>query len=405
MSAAALAALRADPSGWGERPVFVYGFDDLARDQAELIGELARSASVTVAVTYADSRALAARAGLLTRLIDEFGARPSEPLPFDPSYTSSATLRHLDRSLFEPGAAPIDADDGLVLLDSAGPRGEAEAIGIEIARLLADGYAADEIAIVLRYPDSSGAVLASVLTTLGIPVALEASIPVTATCVGTSLVALCRAAEDETAVESLLTHLRTDPAMEPGAIDWVERRIRRGRAETVTAATETWASPPRHLERLRAAPDRVARLRALARSARELAEGAHRQASAARTRLGPGGRRRPVLGAGAARGRRCRRAAHGARRPRRAGRGATARPRRGDRGARGGDRSPLAGAGLGTGADHEPLPGARRPRARAVLRRAAGGRVPERSATGPAAVGGAARRARQPRPAPRRSAR
>ncbi len=117
------------------------------------------------------------------------------------------------------------------------------------------------------------------LTTLGIPVALEASIPVTATCVGTSLVALCRAAEDETAVESLLTHLRTDPAMEPGAIDWVERRIRRGRAETVTAATEAWASPPRHLERLRAAPDRVARLRALARAARELAEGAHRQAA------------------------------------------------------------------------------------------------------------------------------
>ena len=45
----------------------------------------------------------------------------------------------------------------------------------------------------------------------------------------------------------------------------------------MTAATEAWASPPRHLERLRAAPDRVARLRALARSARELAEGAHRQ--------------------------------------------------------------------------------------------------------------------------------
>ena len=134
-------------------------------------------------------------------------------MPFDPSYTSSATLRHLDRSLFEPGAAPIDADDGLVLLDSAGPRGEAEAIGIEIARLLADGYASrrdrDRAALSRLVRGRSWRACS---TTLGIPVALEASIPVTATCVGTSLVALCRAAEDETAVESLLTHLRTDPA-------------------------------------------------------------------------------------------------------------------------------------------------------------------------------------------------
>ncbi len=275
VSAAVLAAF-ASGAEWGERPLFVYGFDDLARDQTELLRGIARTAPVTVALTYADSRALAPRAGLLARLVDELGAEPPEPLPFDPDYTASATLRHLDRNLFEPGATPIDADDGIALLDSAGPRGEAEAIGIEIARLLADGHEPDEIAIVVRHPDSSGPVLAAVLATLGIPVALEASIALSATCVGTSLIALCRAAIDDRDVGALLTHLRTDPSLDPGVVDWVERRIRRGKAPTVAEATG-WERPPRHLARLLATADRRERLRALARSARELSEGAHRE--------------------------------------------------------------------------------------------------------------------------------
>ncbi len=286
LNAAVLAALRGDPDGWGDRPLFVYGFDDLARDQTELLAALARAAPVTVAVTYADTRALGARAGLLTRLVDELGAERPEPLPFDPDYTDSATLRHLDLNLFEPGAGAVDADDGLVLLDSAGARGEAESIGIEIARLLGAGYEADEIAIVLRRPDSTGPVLAGVLGTLGVPVALEASAPLTETSVGTSLVALCRAAGDEGAVGALLTHLRTDPSLDPDAIDWVERRIRRGKATTVSEATASWEKPPRHLARLRDAAGPAGRLRALARSARELAEGAHR-GEAPRARSAP----------------------------------------------------------------------------------------------------------------------
>lgn len=288
-NAAALAALTADPDGWGSRPLFVYGFDDLTRDQTELLAAISRTSTVTIAVTYADSRALAARAGLLTRLIEELGAERPEPLPFDPSYTASAALRHLDRNLFEPGAQPIDADDGLVLLDCAGARGEAESIGIEIARLLAAGYEPDEIAIVVRHPDASGAVLAEVLGALGVPIALEASVAISQTCVGTALVALCRAAADDGAVGSLLTHLRCDPSLDPSATDWVERAIRRGKATSVTEATAGWDKPPRHLARLRDAADAPARLRALARSARELAEGAHRgQAPLARTTPAPG---------------------------------------------------------------------------------------------------------------------
>jgi ATP-dependent helicase/DNAse subunit B len=71
---AAIASLRAQPEAWGDRPVFLYGFDDLTRAQLELIDALARAAEVTVAVTYEDRRALAVRAALLAGLREELGA-------------------------------------------------------------------------------------------------------------------------------------------------------------------------------------------------------------------------------------------------------------------------------------------------------------------------------------------
>jgi hypothetical protein len=285
---AAITALRGDPDGWGGRPVFVYGFDDLTRAQVELVAELARAAPVTIAVNYADQRALAVRANLVARLRDELGAGDPLELPFDPDYSASAALRHLDRGLFEPDAGTVAADDGLVLLESSGARGEAEAIGIEVARLLRGGYRPDDVAIVVRRPESSGPLLAAVLGDLGVPVALEASLPLSATAVGASLIALCRAAADETAVGALLAHLRFDPSLPAAAVDGVERRIRIGSAATVSAATEGWQRPPRHHARLREAPDDGSRLRSLARSARELAEGAHRKRAPLAGRPGGG---------------------------------------------------------------------------------------------------------------------
>jgi ATP-dependent helicase/DNAse subunit B len=273
----ALERLRADPQGWGGRPVFAYGFDDLSRAQIELLRELSRAGEVTIAASYDDRRALAIRAGLLGTLNEEVGIDEITELPFDPAYTASAALRHLDRNLFEDSPETVAADDGVRLLRCAGQRGEGEAIGIEIARLLASGYEPDEIAVVVRHPERSGPVLAGVMRELGLPVALEASLPLPATCIGASLIALCRAAADEHAVEALLAHLRLDPSLPPGVVDRVERRVRRGEAQTVSGATEGWKVPPRHLTRLREATDAAGRLRALARSARELAEGPHRE--------------------------------------------------------------------------------------------------------------------------------
>src|SRR5262249_56872052 len=60
-AASATAALRARPDAWGGRPAFVYGFDDLTREQLELVSALAEAAPVTVAVTYEDPPPPAAR--------------------------------------------------------------------------------------------------------------------------------------------------------------------------------------------------------------------------------------------------------------------------------------------------------------------------------------------------------
>ena len=287
--AAAIRAVRDDPKGWRARPLLVYGFDDLSRAQLELVGALGRAADVTVAVTFAERRALEPRAKLVSLLKDEYGATIASELEPDESYAESAALRHLDRFLFEPRAERIASDDGLVLLESAGTRGEAEAVGIEIARLLESGHEPGEIVIVLRRPDPGGRLLATVLREMGIPVALESSVALSATQVGGALISLCRAAADETAVEALLGHLRLDPALAPAAVDTVEARIRRGDATTVSEAVAHWENPPRHIERLREAETAPARLRALARSARELAEAPHRERAPVGRARGEGG--------------------------------------------------------------------------------------------------------------------
>jgi ATP-dependent helicase/nuclease subunit B len=275
LAAATLAALRAAPDGWGERPVLLYGFDDLTVAQRELIELLARSAEVTVALNYADRRSLAARATLVSELRERGGELEAELDP-DADHTPHRSLRHLDRGLFEPGAGAVEPDEGLVLMECAGERGEAEAIGLEIARLLRDGADPGEIAVVVRHPSGSGQVLADVLSGYGIPVALEAQAPVDRTGVGRALVALCRAAGPDGSAEDLLAHLRADPTVEPRLADGVEKRIRRGEARSADEAVASWSRPPRHLARLRRTRGAV-RLQALAAIAREIAEGAHRE--------------------------------------------------------------------------------------------------------------------------------
>jgi hypothetical protein len=273
-TALATAGLRERPEAWGGRPVFVYGFDDLTEEQLELVNALAGACEVTAAVNYADREALKARADLLARLREELGAPDSPELPFDQDYTASATLRHLDQHLFEPGAPRVEPDDGLALLECAGDRGEAEAIGGEIARLIFDGVVPDDILVVLRNPDGRGPLFREVLGRLGIPVAVEATVPLTRTAVGRGLGALARASLPTGMAEDVLAFMRARPGAPPGIADWLERRIRRGEVTSAEEAISDWRAPPPLLGALREA-EGTAWLRMLASAARDLAEDGH----------------------------------------------------------------------------------------------------------------------------------
>src|SRR3954451_1692066 len=227
-AAAVARSLRERPDAWASRPVFVYGFDDLTEEQLDLVGALGEAAEVTVAVNYEDNDAPAARAEFLAKLRDELAAARVQELPFDPGYTASATLRDLDRRLFEVAEVRVEPDGGLALMECGGERGEVEAAAGEIARLLSGDVLPDDIVVVLRRPDAHGALYHQVLGGLGIPVAVEASVPLHHTAVGRGIVALGRCAAPDAAVEDLLAFLRARPGTKSQSMaDGVEGRARR----------------------------------------------------------------------------------------------------------------------------------------------------------------------------------
>jgi RecB family exonuclease len=280
----AIRALRDSSEDFWRRPVFLYGLDDLTRNQLDLIAALAKRAEVTVALPYEqDNAALAARSTLLDSLRDVGVPAETVTAP-DPGNTESPLLFHLERGFgaVEPERSPPDAS--LILLRSAGERGEAEAIGTEVAKLVFAGADPAEIAIVVRDPARRGPLIASVLDSYGLPVALEATVGMGTTAVGTGLIALLEATVGARRATDLLRYLRAASGMPAGRIDSFERALRRRRIGDAGAALALWD------ERFDEPPGDVARIRAAAASPGELAMEAGRIATemAARTLPGEG---------------------------------------------------------------------------------------------------------------------
>ncbi|MDX6624412.1 MAG: hypothetical protein QOE75_2344 [Solirubrobacterales bacterium] len=277
IAAAAIAALERDPGFWGGRPVFLYGFDDLTPNQLTLVAALAAAAEMTVAVPFeAGNTALAARAKLLEQLRG-VGVAAETVTAADPENTSSPLLFHLAREFGsrEPEPAPATAD--LTLLRSAGTRAEAEAIALEVSRLVHGGADPAQIAIALRDPGRRGAEIAAALEANGVAAALEAELPVAATAVGGALIALLEAEFGQRRAADLLRYLRGLSGFSPGRVDWFERRLRRGRVEDAETALLLWrgeeGEDPLALRRLReAAQSHVSTLAStVATIAREMA--------------------------------------------------------------------------------------------------------------------------------------
>jgi RecB family exonuclease len=289
----AIAALAGEDAVWGERPVFLYGFDDLTPNQLQLVAELARLAEVTVALPFEpDDAALAARARLLEALRETGAVAAEDRTEADPANTENPLLFHLARGFGRANADRQPPRDGLTLLRSAGERGEAEAIAAEVARLIAGGVDPAEVAIALRDPARRGPAIAAALEACGIATALETELPVTATAVGGALAALLEAEFGSRRATELLRFLRGPSGVRSETVDWFERRLRRGRVEDTDAALALWGEEPEDV------PHDLARLRAAAGSPAELAEAVGRLAATMATRplraevdgpaLGPG---------------------------------------------------------------------------------------------------------------------
>jgi ATP-dependent helicase/DNAse subunit B len=265
----AIESLRAAPGSWSERPVFLYEPGELTPNQRRLLEALSNAAEVTVALPYGDGdAALAARTPLFEGLREiaastEILSSPDELEPFgvDP------LLVHIQREFGKSQPARRPPGEALVLLRSAGERGEAEAIGAEAAKLIAGGADPAAIAIAVRDPARRGPLLAAVLDSYGIAVALEAEVPVAGTSVGGTLIALLEAEFGEGRADDLLRFLRGPSGLRPASVDWFERTLRRHRVQGAARALELWEEryerPPGDLAWIRqAAGEGPARLAA-----------------------------------------------------------------------------------------------------------------------------------------------
>ena len=132
-------------------------------------------------------------------------------------------------------------------------RAEAELIAAEVLAALRDGYAPEEIAVVVRAPDRSGPLLERVLAGYGIPFALQRRLPFGHTVIGRALCGLLRCALGSGDAADLLAWLRAPGLLDrPELADRLEARLRRAGATdlaTARARFEDGAFPLDELDR------------------------------------------------------------------------------------------------------------------------------------------------------------
>ncbi|HTB69349.1 MAG TPA: PD-(D/E)XK nuclease family protein [Solirubrobacteraceae bacterium] len=282
----ALDALRERPSLWGGAPVAFYGFDDLTALQLDAIETLGAvvDAPVTVSLAYEPGRAaFAGRAAsfhAIAPLAAEHRSLPARAEHYAPA--ARAALSHLERSLFEPGAARVGQGSAVRLLEGGGERAELELVSREIVALLDEGFAAEEIAVLARPAGVSPELLAEVFAASRVPLAMRRRRAFADTATGGALVGLLRCVpspqsrEEENApgtLGDLLAYLRAPGLLEqPALADRLELSARRVGALDAERARALWEA--RHwrleaIERMLAAQERGARA-LLDRAAREL---------------------------------------------------------------------------------------------------------------------------------------
>jgi ATP-dependent helicase/DNAse subunit B len=254
-AAQALDALRRKPALWGATSVLIYGFDDFTAQQLDAIETLGArvDAAVTVSLTYEPGRtAFAGRAGTFETLRPL--AREHHGLAARAEYyapDARAALHHLERSLFEPGAARVDPGGAVRLLEGGGERAELELVADRVRALLDSGMKAEEIAVVHRTPSVVAELFGEVFTARGIGYALERPVRFADTATGRALVGALRCVTDAGEVGDLLAWLRAPGLLEhPELADRLEARARREGVRSAVRAREIWEAEHWRLEAL-----------------------------------------------------------------------------------------------------------------------------------------------------------
>ncbi len=261
LARAALDAVRAQPTAWGGRPVFVYGFDELTPAQLDAVETLQRHADVCVTLPYEPGRAAlvgsAATVELLKPLAREHVVLEARSEHYAPAARSA--LHHLERSLFEPASARREPNGAVRLLEAGGERAEAELVGAEVLELVRDGMAPEDIAVLVRGSRAAD-LFAQVLEGYGIPLARERRTPLARTRLGAGILAFARAALPGGTAADVITWLRTPGKLPPGAADRLEAAVRRNEARTAREARRLWerlgGGAPEGLDTLAAAGGR-----------------------------------------------------------------------------------------------------------------------------------------------------
>ncbi len=225
-------AVRLLPDAWESgSPLFMAGFDDLTGQQREMVRRLAvgeRGVDVTIAVTHEPDNPGTAISNELVAVLREIGgATEMTEEQFERDETGgdvSPLLHRLTGRFLRPpvaGEALLEPDPSLTLIEAAGTRNEAEAIGSEVARLIDSGVEPGRVGIAVASPGAEGRLIRDVLERYEVPVALEAEIPAGSTLIGSAIAALIRAITRDS-IDDLLFWLRAPSGTDPETVDLLE---------------------------------------------------------------------------------------------------------------------------------------------------------------------------------------
>ncbi len=193
------AAVRAacDQTDDWSRPVAFYGFTSFTHGQRRLIDRLILRVPILVTFDHERGRP----AGLADSAEVERWERVAaqvELLPPQSRAYSCPAIAHLERGLFSDDidvASPVAGAEGVRFLLASGQRAEAELAVQHVVALIQEGFAPDDIAVIVKDPQSRGRLLGQVFDSCGVAYQLDAVLRLAETGLGHAFLAALRAVQ------------------------------------------------------------------------------------------------------------------------------------------------------------------------------------------------------------------